>query len=131
MYRIVAILMGLPNLLAGFVWLFNPMAILVLWGIDDPSHGLVVERRLGVVLLSVGLMLLLSCNAGPSRARSSICYGMIVGALGIAAVNAYDLLNNQVSSGVVAGIGVNFFIALAFIAIEWQSYRQAKLSSRE
>jgi hypothetical protein len=129
MYKIIAILAGLPNLLAGFVWLFNPMAVLVLWGVDDSSHELVVERRLGVVLLSIGLMLLLSRNAAPSPARSAISYGMIVGAFGVLAVNAYDLMNDQVSSGIIAGMGLNLFTALAFIAVEWQSHRQAKSGS--
>jgi hypothetical protein len=129
MYKIVAILTGLPNLLAGFVWLFNPMAVLVLWGIDDSSHELVVERRLGVVLLSVGLMLLLSRNAAPSPARSAISYGVIVGAFGVLAVNAHDFMSDQVSSGIIAGMGLNLLTALAFIVIEWQTYRQAKSGS--
>ncbi len=130
MYKIVAILTGLPNLLAGVVWLFNPMAVLVLWGVDDPSHELVVERRLGVVLLSVGLMLLLSRNAGPSPARSAISYGMIVGAFAVLAVNTYDFINNQVSNGIVAGMTLNLLTALAYIVIEWRSHRQRKGDSK-
>ncbi len=126
MYKIVAILAGLPNLLAGIVWLFNPMAVLVLWGVDNSSPGLVVERRLGIVLLSVGIMLLLSRNAAPSPARSAICYGMVVGASAVIAVNFFDLLKDQVSSGVIAGMGLNLLTALAFAVVEWRAHRQAR-----
>jgi hypothetical protein len=111
------------------LWLFNPMAVLVLWGVDDASHQLMVERRLGVVLLGVGVLLLASRNAGPSPARSAICYGVATSATALVALSIYDLIANGISSGIVPGIGINVATALAFIAIEWHAYRTQKKST--
>lgn len=129
MYKIAAILVGLPNVFFGLLWLFNPMAILVLWGIDDASHQLMVERRLGILLLGIGILLLASRNAGPSPARSAISYGLATSASALVALSIYDLTINGSSSGIVPGIGINVATALAFIAIEWHAYRAQKKST--
>ncbi len=126
MYRIAAVLVGLQNVVAGLFWIFDPMAILVLWGIKNPSQLLMVERRLGVVLVAIGVILVMSRNAGPSPARSAISYGAIVGSLALIMVGGQDMLYRSASSGIAPGIAFNLFVALAFVLIEWHAHRTSK-----
>lgn len=126
MYKFAVVLVGLPNVLAGLFWIFDPMAILVLWGVNEPSQSLMVERRLGALLVGIGAILLLSRNAGPSPARSAISYGVIVASCMVLAVSVQDLLYRGVSSGIVPGMGFTLFTALAFALIEWHARRESK-----
>ncbi len=126
MYKFAAVLVGLPDVLAGLFWIFDPMAILALWGVNDPSQALMVERRLGVVLVGIGVILLLSRNAEPSPARSAISYGVIIATLLLLMVSVQDLLQIGISSGIVPGMVFTLFIALAFALIEWKARRDNK-----
>jgi hypothetical protein len=129
MYKIAAILVGLPNIVFGLLWLFDPMRILKLWGVDNASHQLMIERRMGILLLGMGVVLLFSRNAGPSPARSAICYGVMTSAVSLAILGAYDVGANGIVSGMWPGIGINAVTALVFAMVQWSSYRASKRTS--
>jgi hypothetical protein len=126
MYKIAATLVGLPNVLFGLLWCLDPSWILSVWGTDDSSHQMMVERRLGILLLGIGVMLLASRNAEPSRARSAISYGIILSASSLVALSLYDVAMNGIARGVLPGAVVNVATALAFAFIEWRTYRDSK-----
>ncbi|TXI51344.1 MAG: hypothetical protein E6Q50_01305 [Lysobacter sp.] len=126
MFKAAAVLVGILNLLMGAVWFFAPHFPLELWGVTQTSHGLMVERRLGIVILIYSVVLLLARNAPPSPARSAICYAAVFGGIAIGSMNLYDLVSGTASSGVASAIGINYLTSLAFGLIEWRAYRDRK-----
>lgn len=126
MFKAAAILVGIVNFVMGLIWFFDPQIPLALWGVVQTSQDMVVERRLGIVIVIYSVVLLLSCNAPPSPARSAISYAAIFGGIAVGSMNAYDLFYSDTSSGIATAIGMNYLTSLAFALIEWRAYRDRK-----
>lgn len=126
MFKAAAILVGIVNLIMGLIWFFEPQIPLTLWGIAQTSQDMVVERRLGIMLVICSVILFLSCNSPPSPARSAISYAIVFGGIAVGSMNAYDLFYSETSSGIATAIGINYLTSLAFALIEWRAYRDRK-----
>lgn len=126
MYKIVATLLGAMNCVFGLVWMLYPQIVLASWGITRTSSGMVVERRLGILLLVLALLLFFSRNAPHSPARSAICSSASFAAFGLAGVGLYELWTGVASSGVLPGIGFNLAFGLVFGLVEWNARREAR-----
>ncbi|MCC7248282.1 MAG: hypothetical protein IT473_06645 [Lysobacter sp.] len=126
MFKAAAILVGIVNFAMGLIWFFEPQIPLTLWGIVQTSQDMVVERRLGIVIIIYSLVLFFSCNAPPSPARSAISYAVVFGGIAVGTMNVYDLFYSGTSSGIASAIGINYLTSLAFALIEWRTYRDRK-----
>lgn len=130
MYKAIATLMGVADLIFASIWLLKPHAFPELWIMGETGCS-VLEPRLVLLLAGIGVLLLLSRNAPPSQARSAICIAGIFGTLCLAIISLYELWSGIAGPGVLPGVGFNLFFALAFAVVEWNARNEAGEARRD
>jgi hypothetical protein len=126
MFKIAATLLGIFNVAVSMVWFFAPGYFFQVWGIEQASPESIIERRLGIMVLFAGVLMLAARNAGPSPARSAISYAVICACTALAATGVYDNWVGTMTIGALLGAGLNLAFAFWFAMIEWAAGRDRK-----
>jgi hypothetical protein len=103
--------------LAG-VWAFGSAILLNLWGVDYASSAGFVGKRGAALFLGLGVMLSLTRDAEPSKARTSLTVGLIVAFTTLALLGVLEFALGNAGFWILSAVIVELMIALAFLRIE-------------
>jgi hypothetical protein len=115
---IVSVLFGIPMLIA-------PRAMVGFSGLETDAVGLHFLRSYGAGLLSLGVMMWLARNSGPSSARTALLAGLVLWLIIDAVKEAWAALTGLVGASAWVTVVVLAILAVLNIVVGWRARSQA------